>query len=263
MSLEPEEEEDYMSDKFLENCVNVKPGLVSKATGRQHQLEKKNKECNKQLKQLKHKNLKQTEKERRLEGLSVKISEDNKGFALLQKMGYKSGMSLGKQGQGRSEPVPITIKGNREGLGLASKRKEQSAEINKYQQMMKQKRQKMQGNFMQRMSDKFSVKEVEKDLEKSQRVCDELDGKANLTEPKDWFYWPLHRLEQKLAAESDDDDDAEIKPILDIYSSEEKLQMVTEYLRNTYFYCLWCGATFNDIEDMEEHCPGNNHDAHE
>ncbi|XP_029642886.1 G patch domain-containing protein 11 isoform X3 [Octopus sinensis] len=221
MSTETEED-DYMSDKFVDNCVNLRPGLVSKATSRQYHVEKATKEANRQN-QLKRKNMKESEKERRTEGLSIKLSEDNKGFALLQKMGYKPGMSLGKEGQGRSEPVPIKVKCDREGLGLATKRKEQLAEINKFQEMVKRKHQKLQGNFMQRMSDKFSVKEIEKDLEKCQKVCDELDGRA----------------------------------------PEEKLEMVIDYLRNTYFYCLWCGATFDSIKDMDENCPGNCRSAHE
>lgn len=82
------------------------------------------------------------------------------------------------KGQGRSEPVPIKVKCDREGLGLATKRKEQLEEINKFREIVKRKHQKLQGNFMQRMSDKFSVKETEKDLEKCQKVCEELDGRA-------------------------------------------------------------------------------------
>lgn len=41
MATEDVDEDDYMSDKFLENCINLRPGLVSKSTSRQYQLEKK------------------------------------------------------------------------------------------------------------------------------------------------------------------------------------------------------------------------------
>ncbi len=34
------------------------------------------------------------------------------GFAMLAKMGYTPGTSLGKDGTGRKDPVPIQIKGS-------------------------------------------------------------------------------------------------------------------------------------------------------
>lgn len=39
------------------------------------------------------------ENENRIEGLKTALSTNNKGFALLQKMGYKPGMVLGKKGR--------------------------------------------------------------------------------------------------------------------------------------------------------------------
>ena len=47
----------------------------------------------------KSKKIKVIEDEARTRGLSQPISSDNKGFALLQKMGYKEGTSLGKSGK--------------------------------------------------------------------------------------------------------------------------------------------------------------------
>ena len=38
------------------------------------------------------------EKDKREQGLGTKIGEENKGFALMAKMGYKPGMALGKEG---------------------------------------------------------------------------------------------------------------------------------------------------------------------
>ena len=35
----------------------------------------------------------------REKGLETSLSSDNKGFAMLQKMGYKPGMGIGKQGR--------------------------------------------------------------------------------------------------------------------------------------------------------------------
>ena len=45
------------------------------------------------------------------------IDSSNKGFAMLAKMGYKAGESLGKSNSGRIEPIPIEVKNDRGGLG--------------------------------------------------------------------------------------------------------------------------------------------------
>ena len=125
------EEEDYMSDAFLATLEDVRPGLkrVSKqsrnvtkanfnkllhpiyflqshATQREHKLlKKKIEEC-----QSKKPKSSQLEVEKREEGLQKSLDSTNKGFALLAKMGYKEGESLGKSGKsGRLEPIPIGI----------------------------------------------------------------------------------------------------------------------------------------------------------
>lgn len=45
------------------------------------------------------KTFKEQEKESREAALQNSISNENKGFALLQKMGYKAGQGLGKEGK--------------------------------------------------------------------------------------------------------------------------------------------------------------------
>lgn len=45
------------------------------------------------------------------------ISEDNKGHALMRKMGWKQGEGLGKGNQGRTEPLAIQLRSGRQGLG--------------------------------------------------------------------------------------------------------------------------------------------------
>lgn len=72
----------------------------------------------------------------------------------------------------------------------------------------------------------------------------------------------------------------------DIYTQpSDKLKSITAYLRGEYFYCVWCGTTyqginsemkkcaymllvnclllFTDEEDMELNCPGDSGEAHE
>ena len=78
---------------------DLRPGLVSKQVARQHMQSLKHKEANATSKV---KPRKQLEAEKREKGLQQSIGSDNKGFAMLQKMGFKPGMSLGKKGTGFS-----------------------------------------------------------------------------------------------------------------------------------------------------------------
>lgn len=60
-----------------------------------------------------------TEKEssQRQEALTTAIPSSNIGFKMLQQMGYKPGVALGKSGQGATEPITVDLKLNRTGLG--------------------------------------------------------------------------------------------------------------------------------------------------
>ncbi|CAH0724388.1 unnamed protein product, partial [Brenthis ino] len=48
------------------------------------------------------------------------IAEENKGFKLLEKMGWSKGEGLGKEGQGDTEPIPIISNDGKAGLGSTS-----------------------------------------------------------------------------------------------------------------------------------------------
>lgn len=58
--------------------------------------EEMQKEANKKSRQ---KSIKEQEKEQRDAALNAALGNENKGFAMLQKMGYKSGQPLGKSGE--------------------------------------------------------------------------------------------------------------------------------------------------------------------
>lgn len=60
------------------------------------------------------------EQQRRAEGLALSIAPDNKGFAMLAKMGYKPGDTIGKANSSASalvEPIGIQLKTDRGGFG--------------------------------------------------------------------------------------------------------------------------------------------------
>ena len=85
----------YYDNVFHVHSQDNRPGLVPRHIARIHQQQKKGKAANVKNNQ-KPKGL--LEKEKREEGLGLPLTSDNKGFSLLQKMGFKPGMVLGKSG---------------------------------------------------------------------------------------------------------------------------------------------------------------------
>ncbi|KDQ64747.1 hypothetical protein JAAARDRAFT_75262 [Jaapia argillacea MUCL 33604] len=46
-------------------------------------------------------------------------------------------------------------------------------------------------------------------------------------------------------------------------NARQRLEMVLSYLRDQYSYCFWCGNQYDDQDDMERECPGEDEDAHD
>lgn len=271
-----DEEDDYMSDAILTKCTDTRPGLVSANTARIHKVEKKIKESN--VKNIvKSKSV--VEHEKREEGLQSAIKSDNKGFALLAKMGYKPGMGIGKQGEGRKEPVGINVKTGRGGLGAEADRKRRKEQWTTMRASRLIKRQKMESNlkrdFQQRMSSKFTDGKAERDVIKSQKVCEQLDSEMGTTIPDEWYFWPKSMLPKKKkknetetglsveVVEEEEDDDEDEEEEEDFLTNQEKLEALTAYLRTIHLYCIWCGTKFEDEDDLSTNCPGDTADAHD
>ncbi|XP_071962924.1 G patch domain-containing protein 11-like [Antedon mediterranea] len=269
-----DEEEDYMSDNFLVQSESVNPGLAWGKVAKQNKTQSRHIEANKSSKKI-QKPLKIQQREQLEEGLKNEISSENKGFAMLQKMGYSKGMGLGKSGTGRKEPVPIEIKTGRGGLGRETQMKKQKQDVELFREQMRKNRMQNQerskGEFLQRVREKRVNKEVEKDFYKSQNVCEQLDRTHDVEEPVVLWYWPKHLRPKTDEDEDDDDVDGEDegseeeeaqKDVGDDIPIQERLDDITRYLRTKHFYCIWCGTSFNDREDLSTNCPGDDSDAH-
>lgn len=55
--------------------------------------------------------------ESREAGLAERLGPSNKGFGMLMRMGYREGEGLGREGEGRTEPVGVQVRRGKEGLG--------------------------------------------------------------------------------------------------------------------------------------------------
>ncbi|XP_070772376.1 G patch domain-containing protein 11 isoform X3 [Enoplosus armatus] len=255
-----DEEEDYMSDAFLTKIQDVKPGVsMVRRVKEAMKKETQQKETNIKNRQ---KTFKEQEKESREAALQNSISNENKGFALLQKMGYKAGQGLGKKGAGRVDPIPLNVKTGGIGMEEVKKRKAEE-ELEHYQQKVRAKQQnetKSLEDFRSRVRTEREERKIEGDLRRSQRACEQLDSQKGITVPREDWYWPK-------AVETDDEEDG-LKEEEEEEEEEEdisfdKLQILTSYLRGIHFYCIWCGTTYNDEDDLCANCPGDTAADHE
>lgn len=255
------EEDDYMSDAFLKPAQDVRPGITMVRRVKEVlRKEERHKEVNIQNRQ---KSLKQVEQESREAALQSSISSQNKGFAMLQKMGYSAGQGLGKDGAGRVEPVPLNIKTDREGLGMEQLKKRKAEENLQNERRKVQLRQEMESksldDFRQRKREEKEKQQTEGDLRKSQRVCEQLDSQTGITVPWDSWYWP--EVQQSKEEEEDEEEEEEScneeGEDEEKLTPEEKLQLLTSYLRSVHFYCIWCGTAFSHEEDLKNNCPGD------
>lgn len=200
------------------------------------------------------------------EGLSTSLSSSNKGFAMLQKMGYKEGQALGKTGEdGIVEPIGIQVKNDRGGLGRDAAIKE----IQEYRAKARLKRLN-EGNeqitpeeYRRQMALKSQTKQIDYDLVKAQKACEKLDRDLNVSYPIMKWFWPENRLPV-----TSDDEDEEIsdkqkkEEEQEKYDNTEKLEMLTRYLRSCYFYCIYCGVKYENATDIQSNCPGPSKDDH-
>lgn len=102
-------------------------------------------------------------------GLNSAISSDNKGFAMLAKMGYKQGDSIGRSTDaGLVEPIGIQLKSGRGGLGRETALKQ----LEEYKERLRQAKSEMNeanagtslAQFRQRMAHKTNEKQLESEL---------------------------------------------------------------------------------------------------
>ncbi|XP_026869895.2 G patch domain-containing protein 11 isoform X1 [Electrophorus electricus] len=251
------DEEDYMSDAFLTQIMDVRPGMpMVKRAKEALRRETLHKEKNIQNNQ---KSYKEHERDRRDAALETSISSENKGFALLSKMGYKLGQGLGKEGGGRVEPIPINIKTDRGGIGMMELKKRKAEEklenYRKKEQTKQQIEKKSFEDFRERKRSEKDKHQTEQDLRKSQQACEQLDSQKGMIVPKDSWYWPE-------VIKDEDGDHSDESTIEGSKEKEEltplvKLQFITSYLRSMHFYCLWCGTAYGDEEDLKLNCPGD------
>ncbi|ANB11384.1 hypothetical protein AWJ20_4193 [Sugiyamaella lignohabitans] len=226
----------------------------------------------------------------------IEREPENKGLKMMKLMGFKPGSSLGaastesqlNKDQARSnEPIVIEIKKGRGGIGYDSALRD---EVNKSVDVAIEKQKESKENFLSRISESYSDKKLSSQIKSAQKVALDLDATADGVEPETIYeaedpfsvniiYRSLvceHQLNKKvrelrrnmenpsfdtnisvelLDMKGDDKSQKELEEF-QLLEKSHQLFRVLIYLRSVYFYCMWCGFSYNDENDLEENCPG-------
>ncbi|KAF9135865.1 hypothetical protein BGW39_010680 [Mortierella sp. 14UC] len=194
-----EEEEDYMSEAFLNSLVaeSAKPKSNTNMTYSERRRQKEREHLANLPKPLHVR-----EKEAREQGLEKEIGEDNKGMAMLLKMGFKKGGTLGASksssdhttGSASAEspgstppsisgssalraPLAIQIKQGRGGLGMDTSRKRQAEDdLQKQEQEVHRV---FDEGFRGQKRDQFEQEKRKRQLGAARAICMTLDAKKN------------------------------------------------------------------------------------
>ncbi|PAA91353.1 hypothetical protein BOX15_Mlig030075g1, partial [Macrostomum lignano] len=269
-----EEEDDFMSDSFLAQLSDVRPGLNS-AARRSAQPPASSKSQSTSSGKWDRAAKQQEKKAKQAEALQTALAtplltEASPGSdtltaarSMMLRMGYQPGRGLGRAEQGRLEPVSLSLKADRSGLGhlapqQAASRKRAAAAAaaaNAEAEVAAS-----AADFRLRMSAKFARADVGADLARAQRACRRLDTEAaneagEISPPPAAWFWPPE-LPDEGAALEESADDADEQQDGEEPSPEEQLRLVVDRLRRLYSYCLWCGHRFDSPTCLLSDCPG-------
>ncbi|VDM16142.1 unnamed protein product [Hydatigera taeniaeformis] len=305
MSGDDDSDEDYMSDKFLNLpvkplCSGLTPKFVGKCSAGQRPHLPQPKYGGKQM------------DVRREEGLKRRIGEDNIGYRLMLKMGFKGDGGIGKKAEGRSEPLPIEIIDGRRGLGLHNIKKRRDEAIAAAREQRESELSAFQSDFRASMALRFRMERAQRQLMAARSICKTLDLARSLDQPVDKDFWPPDGNRAKLLAHSElirreicrsgprsshkkkrvqqndvggardsDEHGNDYDTALGIESDEEEycdidaaqhgpiesrpditLSRLSNYLRESHFYCFWCGVQYSNRSNLEATCPGPMEEDH-
>lgn len=178
---------------------------------------------------------------------------------MLMKMGYKPGQGIGKQESGIVEPIGVELKSNRQGLGKTMTTTT-SAKCKKNTEPAPALDNTCMKDFRDRLATKKTEQTLKIDLFKSQKICEQLDVKSKIDKPREtWFWLKIEKEKKEDDSHSSSDESTEEDESI---PTEEKLETITKYLRDKYFYCIWCGTAYDDRDDLRDNCPGNTRNEH-
>ena len=133
------------------------------------------------------------------------------------------------------------------GLGFGRSRVLDSVKIRREKRLTNEKElSESLSTFISSLKSAYDYKMLEKDVSTAEKIIVELDDRYGVSEHSLWG--------------NDNDINCEGEPqTITKYALtpiDIKLLDCLAYLREEYFYCLYCGCTFDDEDDLRANCPG-------
>ena len=203
--------------------------------------------------------MKLTGKEQRLldqrRSLKRRLDENNVGFRMLKKMGWKP------EDSNESNPLSLEMRGNKKtGIGFEAEDEGEKIErrVEEYERSYRDQVKRVKDttkSYVKQQSDSFQEKQMKQDVKKMRAACAQLDQQNG----REWSkFWPETEAPEVL---HEDDQTALVE--FGELSVTEQMDQLNAYLRGKYFYCIWCAAAFDDEEQLTEECPGDSAAAHD
>jgi len=208
-----------------------------------------------------------TESEILAHGLAKPIDQDNVGFQMLSKLGYKPDADA-------RAPIELVVKTNRMGVGLDTQLKESAKRIRDQALSDAKKRQKREDEirnaYLQSRGNQYEEKKVIGQLRKARKVLANLNEDLGIGKHEPEAVNDPSMIE--IASSESDTDDADQAPTLAAVPAAPAAQdnplallqdVVDELRAPPYLWCFWCAARYADEADMEANCPGRFEEDHE
>ncbi|KAI8085962.1 uncharacterized protein B0P05DRAFT_534389 [Gilbertella persicaria] len=264
--MSDQEEDDYMSLKFLEEAQEFESKRKETSYS-----ERRKRQLREQEKKGYIKPRAQLEAEEREKGLQRSMDESNKGMKMLMKMGFKKGMSLGSNGI--VEPIKVDLTTGRHGIGMKTEMKKRARELEEREEQERKKVAMDPEEFRSVMAQRVKEGQLVRYLTAAVSLCEKIDEENNVKSNILWLLKPIQK-EEKEEDEVDKEQEKQEEPVqenqypeeqvqeLNSLTLDQKLQKVIDYLRDKYFYCFWCSAKYQDKGDLDVNCPGTEEEDH-
>ncbi|KAF2146602.1 uncharacterized protein K452DRAFT_199385, partial [Aplosporella prunicola CBS 121167] len=162
-----EDEDDYMSMVIEEPKKPVRETALMKRAREKREAEDRSRVKSKKEREAEAAAAREAAMEKPLDTTA------SKGFKMMAKFGFKEGGTLGKSGEGRTEPIRATMKHDKGGIGVDTEKKRKIAEAAESEaKRIKEDT----GDFRERMREEREAKRLEGQMIGAQKIAERLDA---------------------------------------------------------------------------------------